>query len=418
MEREGNPNQASDLENIVLEDIVVVAGTRLPIGKFGGSLKDFPVYDLGAMVIAETVRRSGLDANDIDEVFVAHNRQSGNGPNPGRTAAVRGGIPTSVPAHTINMACPAGLRATIEAAQAILLGDCEVAVVCGMESMSTIPHILTGARWKPLRTGNLVVQDEFFGMIEPLSGMDTIELAEHTADKYSISRQEQELFALESHSKAARAWDEGWFDDEVLAVEIKDERGKPLRIFDRDECFRADTSLEKMAKLKPAREGGTVTAAMASAVTDGAGAFVLTTRARAAAAGITPLSSLVAYAQIGLDPADMLEGPAFAIPLVLGKAGLSLDDIDLIEVNEAFASQILANEQELDWDRSRLNVHGGAIALGHPTGFTGVRLMISLSYALRTHGGTYGLIAVCGGGGLGVAIIIRSEAGEPMTTGE
>jgi acetyl-CoA C-acetyltransferase len=392
-----------------LNDIVMISAVRLPIGRFGGSLKDFPVYDLGAMAISEVVKRSGMGVDSVDEVFVAHNRQSGNGPNPGRTAAVRAGIPTSVPAHTINMACPAGLRATIEAAQAIMLGDCEVAVVCGMESMSTIPHILTGARWKPLRSGNLVVKDEFFGMVEPLSGMNTMQLAEHTANKYNLSRLEQEGFALESHHKAARAWDEGWYDEEVLAVEVKDESGRDVRTFDKDECFRADTSLEKMAKLKPVIEGGTVTAAMASGVTDGAGALVLTTRARAAAAGVTPLSSLVAYTQIGLDPADMLEGPAYAIPQVLEKAGLTLDEIDLIEVNEAFASQILANEREVGWNRSRLNIHGGAIALGHPTGFTGVRLMVSLSHALRTHGGTYGLMAICGGGGLGVAIIIRNE---------
>jgi len=392
-----------------LEDVVIVAGTRLPIGRFGGSLRDLPVYDLGAMAIAEAVKRSGLDANTIDEVFVAHNRQSGNGPNPGRTAAVRGGIPTSVPAHTINMACPAGLRATIEAAQAIMLGECDSAVVCGMESMSTIPHILAGARWKPARTGNVVIQDEFFGMAEPLSGMNTLELAEHTARKFGISRKEQEQFALESHHKAARAWDNGWFDEEVLSVELEGANGEPV-VFSRDECFRANTTLEQMAKLKPAQEGGTVTAAMASGVTDGAGAFVITSREKAAAAGISPMSSIVSYAQIGLDPADMLEGPAFAIPMVLEKAGLSLDDIDLIEVNEAFASQILANEIELGWDRTRLNIHGGAIALGHPTGFTGVRLLVSLSYALRTHGGTYGLIAICGGGGLGVAMVIRNES--------
>lgn len=394
-----------------LEDIVMVGATRLPIGRFGGSLRDFPVYDLGAMVIAEALKRSGLGADSVDEVFVAHNRQSGNGPNPGRTAAVRGGIPTSVPAHTINMACPAGLRATVEAAQAMVLGECETAVVCGMESMSTIPHILPNARWKPLRSGNLVVQDEFFGMVEPLSGLSAMGLAEHTAAKYDISREEQELFALESHHKAARAWGEGWYDDEVMSVPIEAAQGEPARTFERDECFRADASLEKMAKLKVASEGGTVTAATASGVTDGAGAFVLTTRARAVAAGIEPLCSLVAYTQIGLDPADMLEGPALAIPQVLEKAGLSLDEIDLIEVNEAFASQILANERELCWDRARLNVHGGAIALGHPTGFTGVRLMVSLSYALRTHGGTHGLIALCGGGGLGVALIIRNENG-------
>jgi acetyl-CoA C-acetyltransferase len=390
-----------------LDDIVLLAGARLPIGRFGGALKDFRVYELGARAIAETVRRAGIRPEDVDEVFVAHNRQSGNGPNPGRTAAVLGGIPARVPAHTINMACPAGLRAAIEAAQAIRLGECEVAVVCGMESMSTIPHLLLGARWKAFRTGPIVIEDEFFSMVEPLSGMSTIELAEHTAGKYGISRREQEEFAVESHVKATRAWQNGWYDAEVAAVEVAPAEGGATGRFAKDECFRHDASIERMAKLAPAKKGGTVSAATASGVTDGAGAIVMTTRERARRLGVAPLASLVAYTEVGLEPADMLEGPAFAIPRVLDKAGLRLAEIDLVEVNEAFAAQVLANERVLGWDRSRLNVHGGAIALGHPTGFTGVRLLITLSHALRTHGGTHGLIALCGGGGLGIAMILR-----------
>jgi len=234
-------------------------------------------------------------------------------------------------------------------------------------------------------------------------------LAERTAEKFQVSRADQEAYAVESHHKAATAWAEGWLDDEVVAVEIPETRTEPASRFDKDECFRADTSIEKMAKLKPALEEGSVTAATSSGVTDGAAAFVMTTRAKAEAAGAKPLASLVAYVQVGLAPEDMLEGPAFAIPAVLEKAGMKLDDMDLIEVNEAFAAQILANEQVLGWDRSKLNVHGGAIALGHPTGFTGVRLVVSMFHALRTHGGTYGLIALCGGGGLGVALIIKRE---------
>lgn len=389
-----------------LEDVVLVSGARLPIGRFGGTLKDFRVYDLGARAIAEAVRRAGIGPDQVDEAFVAHNRQSGNGPNPGRTAAVRAGLPARVAAHTVNMACPAGLRAAIEAAQAIRLGECGIAVVCGMESMSTIPHLLLGARWKSFRSGPIVIEDEFFSMVEPLSGMSTIELAEHTAGKYGISRGAQEEFAAESHAKAARAWQNGWYDAEVTAVELPG--AEPSR-FARDECFRADASVEKMAKLAPARPGGTVTAATASGVTDGAGAVVMTTRRTARRLGAAPLASLVAYAQVGLEPADMLEGPAVAIPRVLEKAGLELREIDLLEVNEAFAAQMLANERALGWDRSRLNVHGGAIALGHPTGFTGVRLMITLSHALRTHGGRLGLIALCGGGGLGIAMILKRE---------
>jgi len=392
-----------------LSDIVITSGARLPIGRFGGSLHDFKVYDLGGKAIEAAISRAGVPPDSVDEVFVAHNRQSGNGPNPGRTAAVFGGVPTRVPAHTINMACPAGLRATVEAAQALQLGEIETAVVCGMESMSTIPHILPNARWKTFRTGNIVLEDEFFSVVEPLSGMGTLSLAERTAEKFQISRADQEAYAVESHKKAATAWAEGWFNDEVVAVEILETRSGSASRFEKDECFRADTSIEKMAKLKPALENGSVTAATSSGVTDGAAAFVMTTRAKAAAAGAKPLASLVAYVQVGLAPEDMLEGPAFAIPAVLDKAGMKLDDMDLIEVNEAFAAQVLANEQVLAWDRAKLNVHGGAIALGHPTGFTGVRLVVSMCHALHTHDGTFGLIALCGGGGLGVALIIKRE---------
>lgn len=392
-----------------LNDIVIVSGARLPIGRFGGNLRDFKVYELGAKAIKAAVARAGVAPDVVDEVFVAHNRQSGNGPNPGRTAAVFAGIPKNVPAHTINMACPAGLRATVEAAQALQLGQIETAVVCGMESMSTIPHILPNARWQTFRTGNIVIEDEFFSAVEPLSGLSALGLAERTADKFGISRADQEAYAVESHHKAAAAWAEGWFDGEIAPVEIPESRSAATSLFEKDECFRADTSLEKMAKLKPALKDGSVTPATASGVTDGAGAFVMTTRDRAAASGVVPLASLVAYVQVGLAPEDMLEGPAYAIPAVLERAGMALDDMDLIEVNEAFAAQILANEQVLGWDRTKLNVHGGAIALGHPTGFTGVRLVVSMCHALKTHDGTYGLIALCGGGGLGVAMIIKRE---------
>ncbi len=392
-----------------VNDIVVISGVRLPIGRFGGSLKDFRVYELGAQAISAAVGGIGLDPEQVDEVFVSHNRQSGNGPNPGRTAAVLGGIPCRVPAHTINMACPAGLRAGIEAAQALRLGECDLAVVCGMESMSTIPHILTGARWKSFRSGDIVIEDEFFSAVEPLAKMGAIDLAEHTAAKYGIARRDQEQFALESHRKAAQAWERGWYEDEVVPVELPANGGGSAQNFAKDECFRASVSLEKMAALRTVKDGGTVTAATASGVTDGAGALVMTTRAKARELGAAPLCALVAYVQIGLEPREMLEGPALAIPAVLKQAGMDLAEMDLIEVNEAFAAQVLANEQIIKWDRSRLNVQGGAIALGHPTGFTGVRLLVTMAHALRNHGGRYGLIALCGGGGLGVAMIVERE---------
>ena len=392
-----------------LNDIVVLSGVRLPIGKFGGSLREYRVYELGALAIAEAVRRAGLASSAVDEVFVACNRQSGNGPNPGRSAAVLAGLPATVPAHTVNMACPAGLRAVIEAAQAMQLDECSTAVVCGMESMSTIPHILTDARWVPTRSGDIVIRDEFFSMVEPLSGMRPTELAEHTAAKYGISRAEQEQFAWESHQKAAKAWTEGWFATEVAPVEARATPSAAKELLTADECIRANVTLERMGQLKPVHPGGTVTAATSSAVTDGAGAIVLTTRRRADQAGIRPLASLVGYLQTGVDPQDMLEGPATAIPALLDRVGMDLSQMDFLEVNEAFAAQIIANERSLQWDRSRLNVHGGAIALGHPTGFTGVRLVLTAANALRIHGGEFAMISVCGGGGLGVAMIIRAE---------
>ena len=392
-----------------LSDIVIISGVRLPIGRFGGSLREFKVYELGAKAIAAAVAQAGLPTAAIDEVFVAHNRQSGNGPNPGRTAAVFAAIPATTPAHTINMACPAGLRACVEAAQALRLGEIETAVVCGMESMSTIPHLLRNARWQPFRSGDIVIEDEFFSAVEPLSGLSAIGLAERTAAKFGISREAQQVNAVDSHRKAARAWNEGWFDAEVVPLDIPSSASPATEVFAKDECIRADVSVEKMSRLRPVVDGGTLTAATASAVTDGAGALVMTTRAKARALGVAPLASLVAHVQIGLPPEDMLEGPAWAIPAVLKKAGMTLQDMDLLEVNEAFSAQILANGKVLGWDPARLNVHGGAIALGHPTGFTGVRLVLSLCHGLRTHDGTHGLVALCGGGGLGVALVLARE---------
>jgi len=390
-------------------DVVVLGGVRLPIGKFGGSLRGYRVYELGALAISGVIRQTQIEPSTIDEVFVACNRQSGNGPNPGRSAAVLAGLPATIPAHTINMACPAGLRAVIEAAQAIRLDECSIAIVCGMESMSTIPHILMDARWTPTRTGDIVIRDEFFSMTEPLSGMRSTELAEHTASKYRISRAEQEQFALNSHRKAAKARAAGWFDKELIPVPARVTKVSSSELLTADECIRADATLEHMRRLEPVHPDGTVTAATSSGVTDGAGALIITTRARARQMGVRPLASLVGYLQVGLDPLEMLEGPAVAIPAILDRVGMNLSQMDFIEVNEAFAVQVIANERALQWDGSRLNVHGGAIALGHPTGFTGIRLLLSAANALRIHGGEHALISVCGGGGLGVAMIIRAE---------
>ncbi len=343
---------------------------------------------------------------------MGNNWPHGNGPNPVRSAMILSGLPVSVPAHTVNKACPAGLKALLLASQAIRLGDSQIVVTGGMESMSNIPHLLKGARWSGFRTGEIVIIDAFFSEGDPiLGGLRPGEMAEHTAEKNGITREEQDRFGLESHLKAAKAWEEGRYDDEVMPIEIPPTKDKPSFIFAKDECFRPDASVEAMAKLAtPFKKGGTVTAGTSSGVTDGAAAMVVTSRQNAKELGLKPLASIYSYASVALAPIDMLEGPIYAIPKVLQKAGMTLDDMDLIEINEAFAAAVLTAIKVLKIDELKLNVHGGAIALGHPTGFSGGRIPITLINALRQRGKEFGLIAICGGGGLGVAGILSIEA--------
>jgi acetyl-CoA C-acetyltransferase len=397
-------------EAVELNDIVAISAVRTPMGRFGGTLKDIPAYDLGAVAIKAALERAGVAGDGIDDVNFGSCRQAGNGPNPARTAAVRGGVPITVPVQTINMACPSGMRCITLASQAIRLGDYKTAVVGGMDSMSTIPYLLKDCRWSGFKMGDRTLLDGWADSIDPLCGVGMGATAENLVDKYKIPREEQDRFAVESHRKAARAQSNGWFDEEIVPVEIPAKGREPAITFDKDETIRADTTIEKMAKLKPVfRKDGTVTAANACGMSDGATALVITSREHAKTLGAKPLFSLVAYSSVAVDPMTMGEGPGVAIPAALERAGMTLDQMDLIEVNEAFAVQVLANEHVLKWNREKLNVHGGAIALGHPTGISGARIVVTLYHALKGTDGELGIAGICGGGGVSMALIIKRE---------
>jgi acetyl-CoA C-acetyltransferase len=392
-----------------LTDVVVVSACRTPMGRFGGTMKDVAAYDIGAVAVREALKRAGLKGEQMDDVLLGSCRQAGNGPNPARTAAVRGGIPVNVPVMTLNMACPSGMRALAQASQAIRLGDAESVMVGGFDSMSTIPYLLKSVRWNGFKMGDKTLLDGWADSIDPLCGFGMGMTAEKIAEKLEIPREEQDRFAYESHMKAAKARGEGWFDAEIVPVEVPQKKGDPV-IFEKDETIRADTSVEKLAKLKPVfKKDGCVTAGNACGMSDGAAAMVVMSRAKAKELGLQPIFSLVSYAQTAVNPETMGEGPGFVIPTALERAKMTLGDMELIEVNEAFAVQVLANERKLGWDRVKLNVHGGAIALGHPTGISGARIVVTLYYALKRLGREIGIAAICGGGGVTMATVIRRE---------
>lgn len=394
-----------------LNDIVAISACRTAMGKFGGTLKDIPAYDLGAAVIKEALKRASITGDQVDDVILGSCRQAGNGPNPARTASVKGGVSKSAPVITLNMACPSGMRAVAMASQSLRLGEADIMVVGGFDSMSSIPYLLKGARWDGFKMGNKVIEDGWSDSIDPLIGQGMGDTAENLYDKYKISREKQDEFAIGSHLKASEAQKSGWFDDEIVPIEIPATRRTPAYIFDKDETIRHEINKEKMAKIRPAfRKDGTVTAANACGLSDGATALVFTTRKMAEQLGVKPLFSIVSYAQVAVDPSTMGEGPALSIPAALDKAGMTLDQMDLIEINEAFAVQVLANEEVLKLDPTKLNVHGGAIALGHPTGISGARILVTGYHALKRMGKTYCAAGICGGGGVTTAMIIKRES--------
>lgn len=391
-----------------MEHAVIVSAARTPVGSFNGSLASVGTMDLGRLVIAESISRAGVDAGLVDEVVMGNVLQAGLGQNPARQAALAAGLNDTVPAYTVNKVCGSGLKTVALAAQAIAAKDAEVVIAGGMENMSRAPYLLgSGARWG-FRMGNQQVIDTMVhdGLTCATNHYHMGITAENIAQKYQISRQEQDGLALRSQQLAAQAVAAGVFDAEIVPVTIKSRKGEV--VFARDEYPRAEATAEGLAKLKPAfRADGTVTAGNSSGINDGAAAVMVMAESKARDLGLQPLARIRSYASAGVDPALMGLGPVPATQKALQKAGLSLTDIDLIEANEAFAAQFLGVGRELNFDMDKTNVHGGAIALGHPIGASGTRILVSLLYGLRKRDVQLGLATLCIGGGQGIAMIVE-----------
>ena len=390
------------------KEAVIISATRTPVGKFLGALKSFKATDLGAIVVREAVKRAGVAPEDVDEVIMGCVVQAGLGQNPARQAALRGGLPPAVAAVTVNKVCGSGLKSVMMAAQGIQLGDTEVVVAGGMESMSNAPYLVPSAR-EGYRLGNGTLVDSMIndGLWDVYNDYHMGCTGEVVSEKFNVSRAEQDEYALQSHRKAAAAIKAGKFKDEIVPVEIPQKKGAAL-IFDTDEPVREDTSLEALAKLKPAfRPDGTVTAGNAPGVNDGASALVVTSLDRARALGVEPMARIVAQAVSGLEPALVMMAPVEAIRKVLRKAGWSLNEVDLIELNEAFSVQAVAITRELDLDPAKLNVKGGAVALGHAIGQSGSRLLTTMLYEMKRRGAHRGIVSLCLGGGNAVALAVE-----------
>ncbi|MBF7084311.1 thiolase family protein [Desulfallas sp. Bu1-1] len=390
-----------------MENVVIVGAARTPIGDFMGMLKDIPAVDLGVVAARAAMDRAGVNPGQIEDVVAGMVYKVGVKGNPARQVQLKAGIPEEVAAATIEQQCASSMRAMEIAAQQIMLGKSGVCLVVGMESMSRVPHLLMGAR-TGYRLGAGRVEDALLheALHDAFHGYHMGMTAENLADKYDISRQEQDELALLSHQRAVAAIREGKFKDEVVSVEVKTRKGTIL--VDTDEHPRTDTSLESLAKLRPAfKEGGTVTAGNASGINDGAAALVLMAESKAGELGVKPLARIIATASFGVAPEIMGIGPVYAIPKALKYAGLDLKDMDLFEINEAFAAQFLAVNRELKLDMSRVNVNGSGVALGHPVGCTGIRIIVSLMYEMRRRGGRYGVASLCAGGGPAMATIIE-----------
>jgi acetyl-CoA C-acetyltransferase len=386
---------------------VIVGAARTPTGKFLGGLASFMAPQLGAIVIREAVRRAGIDPTAIDEVIMGNVVSAGVGQAPARQAAIHAGLPDEIPAVTINKVCGSGMKAVMLAAQAIRVGDAQAFVAGGMESMSTSPYLLlkgrTGYRLGDGKLVDSVVHDGLWCAFEDIHmGSE----AEIIAEKFGVTREEQDRFSLQSHQRAAAATEAGRFKEEIVPVEIKQKKG--MLTIDKDEPIRGDSSLDTLAKLMPAfKEGGTVTAGNAPGLSDGASATVVVDREFAAAHTMPELARITGYAASAITPRYVFAAPPAAVHRLLERTGLKIGDFDLIEVNEAFAAQALANGRELDWDWSRVNVNGGAIAMGHPIGSSGSRVLITLIHELRRRGGGRGLATLCLGGGGAVAMSVE-----------
>ena len=390
------------------KEAVIISATRTPVGKFLGSLKGFSATELGAIVVRESVKRAGIKPEEVDEVIMGCVIQAGLGQNPARQAALNGGLPATVSAVTVNKVCGSGLKAVMMAAQGIQLGDTEVVVAGGMESMSNAPYLLPKAR-EGYRMGNGEIVDSMIndGLWCSFENYHMGCTGEVVAEKYSIGRTEQDEFATASHRKAAAAIREGNFKEEIVAVEIPQKKGAPI-VFDTDETVREDTSVETLGKLKPAfKKDGTVTAGNAPPVNDGASAVVVTSLDRARSLGIEPMARIVAEATSGVEPSLVMMAPVEAVRKLLKKTGWAASEVDLIELNEAFSVAALAVTQELGLDPSRVNVNGGAVALGHAIGQSGSRLLTTLLYEMKRRSAHRGIVSLCLGGGNAVAMAVE-----------
>jgi len=391
-----------------MREAVIVSGARTAIGKFGGSLASIPVVDLGAIVIKEALKRANIAPEQVDEVLMGNVLQAGLGQNPARQSAVKAGIPVEATAATINMVCGSGLRTVTMAAQAIMTGDAEIVVAGGMENMSRAPYLLNEARFGyRMNDGKIVDSMVYDGLTDVFNQYLMGITAENVAERYGITREEQDEFALRSQKLAEAAITSGRFNDEIVPVLIPQKKGDPIE-FKTDEHYRPGTTLEALSKLKPAfKPNGTVTAGNASGINDGAAAVVVMSKDKAKELGITLLATIKSYAYAGVDPSVMGLGPIYSTRKALDKAGLKIEDIDLIEANEAFAAQALAVAKELKFNMNKVNVNGGAIALGHPIGASGARILVTLLYEMKKRGSHLGLATLCIGGGMGISMIIE-----------
>lgn len=391
-----------------MEEIVIVSAGRTAVGKFGGSLAKVPAPELGAAVIKAVLERSGLNAEQIGEVILGQVLAAGVGQNPARQSVLKAGFPQGVPGLTINAVCGSGLKAVMLAAQAVACGDSEIVIAGGQENMSASPHVLNGSRdgqrmgdWKMVDT--MIVD----GLWDVYNQYHMGITAENVAKKYSISREMQDTLALASQTKAAAAQDAGKFLDEIVPISIPQRKGDPV-VFSVDEFINRKTSAEGLAGLRPAFDkAGGVTAGNASGLNDGAAAVMVMTAKKAAALGLTPLARIASYATAGLDPAYMGMGPVPASTKALARAGWSAQDLDLLEINEAFAAQACAVNQEMGWDTSKINVNGGAIAIGHPIGASGCRILVTLLHEMVRRDAKKGIASLCIGGGMGVALTLE-----------
>ncbi len=388
--------------------IVLAGAVRTPIGRFGGGLSPLSAVELGTVAVREAMGRAGVAPDVVDEVIVGHGRQAGCGPNPARQISVAAGVPVGAPAHTVNQACASGLKSVILAAQSVALGAADVIVAAGTESMSNTPFMLPKARWG-YRLGHDKVVDGMYrdGFICPLCDDVMGMTAERLAEKYDIGREEQDRYAMESQHRAQAARAAGRFDDEIVPVEVPQRKGDPLLI-DRDEHPRDDVTLEQLGRLPAVfKEGGTVHPGNSSGITDGAAAVVVMAASRAEDLGVKPMARMTAAAQGGVDPAIMGIGPVQPTRDLLEALDMDLGDIDLVELNEAFAAQVLAVDRDLGFDRATLNVNGGAIALGHPIGCTGTRILVTLMHEMARRKVANGLATLCVSGGMGTTVLVE-----------